>query len=146
MATRTSASVISRPSSARWAIACTVRLAAARLLASPLSETPPPGVSMRTWNASSISAAWRLLAPETARTAASDSWMNSGARLNRAPSGGLVDKRAGQAVRRGAFDLHRNDPPDQSIRPGHVHALQIGAAPYDLTRMAALLLEQHRQL
>ena len=40
----------------------------ARALASPLSETPPPGVSTSTWKASSIRAAWRLSGPDTARS------------------------------------------------------------------------------
>jgi hypothetical protein len=80
-AIRTSASVTGAPDSAWVARARTARLARDRARLSPLSEMPPPGVSISTLKASSIRAAWRLPGPATARAATSERTTNSGVRL-----------------------------------------------------------------
>ena len=57
-------------------------------------------------------------APATARTAASDRVMNSGARLTALRRLQLLHERAGQAHPGGRLDPHRNDLADQAIRGG----------------------------
>ncbi len=126
MATRTSACRISRPWSARsrdglHGLLCACRATWRRPTATPRRRGFPSARRTR----SAIRAAWRLLAPATARRAASDSGDEFvGRGLKR-----FYFEHAGQAVLGGGLHLHRNDLAQHPIRRGHVDRLQVGSCP-----------------